>query len=40
VPVPLGPASVREVLDALGAILDGAVEDGHIDFNPARGRCR
>lgn len=35
---PLGPASVRKVLDALGAILEGAVEDGLIEHNPARGR--
>jgi len=34
--VPLGPASIRKVLDALAAILDDAVEDGHIDHNPAR----
>jgi integrase len=36
--VPLGPASVRKVLGALAAILDDAVEDGHIDHNPARGK--
>ncbi|MGN6815850.1 MAG: tyrosine-type recombinase/integrase [Solirubrobacterales bacterium] len=35
---PLGPASVRKVLDALGSILDEAVEDGLIEHNPARGR--
>lgn len=35
---PLGPASVRKVLDALGSILEGAVEDGLIEHNPARGR--
>jgi Phage integrase SAM-like domain len=35
--VPLSPASIRKVLDGLAAILDDAVEDGHIDFNPARG---
>ena len=36
--VPLGPASVRKVLGALAGILDDAVEDGHIDHNPARGK--
>jgi integrase len=36
--VPLGPASIRKVLGALAAILDDAVEDGHIDHNPARGK--
>lgn len=35
---PLGPASVRKVLDALGSILEEAVEDGLIQHNPARGR--
>lgn len=35
---PLGPASVRKVLDALGSILEAAVEDGLIEHNPARGR--
>ncbi len=35
---PLGPASMRMVTDGLVAILDDAVEDGHIDSNPARGR--
>ena len=34
---PLGPASMRMVIDALVAILDDAVEDQHIDSNPARG---
>ena len=36
--VPLGPASIRKLLDTLGAILDDAVEDGHIERNPARGK--
>jgi integrase len=36
--VPLGPASIRKVLGGLAAILDDAVEDGHIDHNPARGK--
>jgi integrase len=35
---PLGPASIRKVLDALASILDEAVEDGLIEHNPARGR--
>ena len=34
---PLGPASIRKLLDTLAAILDDAVEDGHIERNPARG---
>ena len=37
-PVPLGPASIRKLLDTLAAILGDAVEDGHIDRNPAQGR--
>jgi integrase len=36
--VPLGPASIRKLLDALAAILDDAIEDGYIERNPARGR--
>jgi integrase len=36
--VPLGPASMRKLMDMLAAILDDAIEDGHIDRNPARGR--
>jgi integrase len=35
---PLGPASLKKLIDCLAAILDEAVEDGHIDRNPARGR--
>jgi integrase len=35
---PLSAASMRMVVDGLVAILDDAVEDGHIDSNPARGR--
>ena len=35
---PLGPASIRKLVDCLAAILDEAVEDEHIDRNPARGR--
>ena len=36
--VPLGPSSIRKLIDTLAAILDDAIEDGHIDRNPARGR--
>lgn len=35
---PLGPATIRKVLDALGSILEEAVEDGLLEHNPARGR--
>ena len=35
---PLGPSSLRKLIDCLAAILDEAIEDGHIDRNPARGR--
>jgi integrase len=35
---PLGPASIRKLTSCLAAILDEAVEDGHIERNPARGR--
>jgi integrase len=35
---PLGPASIRKLISCLAAILDEAVEDGHIERNPARGR--
>jgi integrase len=35
---PLGPASMRKLIDALAGILDEAVEDEHIDANPARGK--
>ncbi len=35
---PLGPASIRKLIDCLAAILDEAVEDGHLNRNPARGR--
>jgi hypothetical protein len=37
--VPLSASSIREVIDKLAAILDDAVEDRHIDHNPARGKC-
>ena len=36
--VPLGPASIRKMLDGVAAILDDAIEDEHIDHNPARGK--
>jgi integrase len=36
--VPLGPASLRKLMDGLGAIFDDAVEDGHVERNPARGK--
>ena len=32
----LGPASLRKLITSLAAILDDAIEDGHIDRNPAR----
>jgi len=35
---PLGQSMIRKVVDALGAILDEAVEDNHISYNPARGK--
>jgi len=34
--VPLGPSSLRKLLDTLAAILDDAIEDGYIDRNAAR----
>jgi len=36
--VPIGPASLKKIIQGLQSILDEAVEDGHIDTNPARGR--
>jgi hypothetical protein len=36
--VPLSACSIRKVIDKLAAILDDAVEDRHIDHNPARGK--
>ena len=36
--VPLGPSSIRKVIDLLAMILEDAVEDGHLDHNPARGK--
>jgi hypothetical protein len=35
---PLGPASIRKLIDCPASILDEAVEDGHIDRSPASGR--
>jgi len=35
---PLGPASIKKLIDTLAAILDEAVEDGHLDRNAARGK--
>jgi integrase len=35
---PLGASSVKKLVDTLATILDEAIEDGHIDSNPARGR--
>jgi integrase len=35
---PLGPASIKKLIDTLAAILDEAVEDGHLERNLARGR--
>jgi integrase len=34
--VPLGPASIRRLIATLTAILDDAIEDGHLERNPAR----
>jgi integrase len=35
---PLGPASIRQLIGTLAGILDEAVEDEHLDANPARGK--
>jgi integrase len=35
---PLGPASLKKLIDCLASILDEAIEDGYIERNPARGR--
>src|SRR5919199_2618189 len=35
---PLGPASIRKVIDTLAAILDEAIEDELNERNPARGK--
>ncbi len=34
--VPLGPASIRRLIATLTAVLDDAIEDGHLERNPAR----
>jgi integrase len=36
--VPLGPASIKKILDSFAAVLDEAVEDDLREDNPARGR--
>ena len=36
--VPLGPASIKKILDTFASVLDEAIEDGHRDDQPARGR--
>jgi integrase len=35
---PLGPAMIRKLIACLTTILDEAVEDGHLERNPARNR--
>lgn len=35
---PIGPSSLKKLLDTLAAIMQEAVEDGYIPANPARGR--
>ena len=34
---PLGLASIKKLIETLGSILDEAIEDEHIERNPARG---
>lgn len=36
--VPLGPSSIKKVLDTLASVLDEAIEDEHREDNPARSR--
>jgi integrase len=36
--VPLAASSIRKLIEALTAILDDAIEDGHIERNPARSK--
>jgi hypothetical protein len=36
--VPLGAASLKKLLTMLAAVLGDAIEDGHLDANPARSR--
>jgi hypothetical protein len=33
--VPLGPLSLRRPIDPLAAIVDDAIEEGHIEHNAA-----
>jgi integrase len=35
---PLGPSSIRKLIDTLGSILEEAVEDGLLERNPGRGK--
>src|SRR3954452_666725 len=35
---PLGPSSIKKLIDCLAAVLDEAIEDDYVDLNPARGR--
>ena len=35
---PLSASSIRKLIDVLAAVLDDAIEDDHIDRNPARGK--
>jgi integrase len=35
---PLGPSSIRKLIDTLAAILEEAVEDGLLERKPARGK--
>ena len=36
--VPLSPTSISKMIDTLAAILDEAIEDGHVEYNAARGK--
>jgi hypothetical protein len=36
--VPLGAASLKKLLTMLAAVLGDAIEDGHLDANPAHSR--
>jgi integrase len=36
--VPLGPASIKKILDTFASVLDEAVEDDYRDDNPARSK--
>jgi integrase len=39
-PLPLGNNSINKTLKVLAQVLDDAVEFGHLDVNPARGKRR